>query len=232
MNKVGDGTHVVLGLPYWLNDDGSRTAMAPYNKRIKPARARLANRYALCSRLIRSVMRHRTYSAFLLLASLVGDASHAQSDADPSVVFKKYVALNREYLSLVEARTGKDEKSIQQLSRELGEYSDGPLEEALEASVASVCQNGQPALIRSLLELQQATTNSASESPATALGRMFVCQPSVFSDAFTAMNRTSQDQLYSLVEFGFNNAILDYTPEGKDIEALKTKLYKLEPSKQ
>ena len=35
MNKVGDHTHVVPRLPCWSKDDGSRTAMAPYDMWVK-----------------------------------------------------------------------------------------------------------------------------------------------------------------------------------------------------
>lgn len=177
------------------------------------------------------VMRHRTRAALLFFVALPCHGSPAQSSAEIIAVFQTYVALNQDYLSSVKYGKGMSGKSYQQLNHEVADYSEGTLEEALEASVTSVCQNGKPDLIRSLLKLQQATTNSASESPATALGRMFVCQPDAFSETFAAMDRASQGQLYSLVEFGFDNAILDYPTKGTDVEVLKAKLLRLKPSK-
>lgn len=173
-------------------------------------------------------MRPRALGILLFLVAFACDATSTQDPAEVTAIFQSYVELNEDYLSSVKAGTGKSGKSYQQLSREISDYSEGPLEEALEVAVQLVCQSGQPVLIGSLLELQQSTINSASESPATALGRMFVCQPETFSETFTSMDRSSRDQLYSLVEFGFENAILDYPTTGADIEALTAKLNKLQ----
>jgi len=175
-------------------------------------------------------MRHRTRAVVLFLALLNYGSTAGRTQPELVAIFERYITLNEEYVS---AATGKSKsnKSSQQLSSEATQFAEGPLELAIGQAVEWVCRKDNPTLITTLLKLQLATTNSASESPATALGHMFACQPESFSKVFRAMDQGAQADLYPLVSFGFENALYEKPLADIDAAALRAKLHKLKPQK-
>jgi len=121
--------------------------------------------------------------------------------------FKQYEALNVDFLSAVGHEKGKSGKTYATLRNEVETYAEGPFETALAAAQTQVCKFKDAEIVRALFHVMLATTNSASESPDTVLGHMFVCQPNLVAKSFRAQPPSTQQALYSDLEFGFENAV-------------------------
>lgn len=175
------------------------------------------------------VMGHRKL-LLLLLAVWSLQVQASQTDGEGVIAtFRSYGALNRDYLSSVNSGIGESGKSHEQLRNEVAVASEGPFEAALSAAVPIVCKEGNLEVLRALFVVTIATVNSASESPATALGRMFMCQPKLVSSEFQALPPSQQQALFETIAFGFSNATTDFPIEGADIDKLKARLDALDP---
>ena len=177
-------------------------------------------------------MRHRALAVAAVLWALPAVADHAPIPASEIIkTFEHYERINADFLSSVESGKGKSGKTYAQLRTEAEAYAEGPFESALDSAVRLVCGKRNTGrntdVVRALFKVKVATRNSASESPSTALGQMFVCQPTLVSAQFRAETPEMQRLLYPALEFGFENAV--YPTTGKDVDALRMSLKVLEP---
>lgn len=176
------------------------------------------------------VMRHRAIAS--VFASLVFSSAIATEITPVAVVktFEMYQSLNAEFLSAVESGRSKSGRTYADLRKAVEDYSNGPFETALTVGVSIVCRSGNAEIVRALFKVILATRNSASESPATALGQSFMCQPAVVSKEYRKLSLANRQVVYDTLEFGFYNAKLDHPSPWVDLSALEVQLRSIAPS--
>ncbi len=144
--------------------------------------------------------------------------------------FKKYEALNADFLYSAEHGKGKSGKPYAILRKEVEAYAEGPFEVALNSAQTQVCKSKDIEIISALFQVMLATSNSASESPMTTLGYMFVCQPDLVAKSFRVLPFSEQQTLFSDLEFGFENAAYKGPKDDTRVPELRRKLQALKPS--
>lgn len=155
----------------------------------------------------------------------------AESERDGILrTFKEYEALNKEFLSSVEHGKGTSGKSYAVLRREVEAYGEGPFATALGAAQARVCKFKDTQVLKALMRVILATSNSADESPAWTLGFSFVCQPDLVAKNFRAETLATQQELFPILEFGFENAVYEEPEDNRRVKELRRKLQALNPS--
>ena len=143
--------------------------------------------------------------------------------------FKKYEALNADFLSSVGPGHGKSGKSYESLRREVETYAEGPYFKALSAAEQLICAEKDGELLKSLFGIVLATRNSASEVPAWTLGRVFVCQPDLVESELRNLSPADQREIYGEISFGFEN-VMHRSPKGDErANLLRLKLRTIEP---
>ncbi len=169
-------------------------------------------------------------SIVLLAAALANAATQPQPTAAEVIsVFQQYERINSDFVSSVGSGKGTSGKSYDRLRREAEAYAEGPFEQALESAVTLVCTGRNASVVRALFKVKLATRNSASESPAIAMGRMFICAPALVSHEVKAAGAAMQELIYPELEWGFENAVLDSPPAGENVDVLRRRLRLLAP---
>lgn len=143
--------------------------------------------------------------------------------------FREYEALNADFLSSVGHEKGNSGKTYAAFRKEVEAYAEGPFETALTVAQTQVCKFKDTEIVSALFQVILATTNSASESPETVLGHMFVCQSDLVAKSFKALLPSKQKALYSDIEFGFENAVYGEPKDNERILELRRKLQSLAP---
>jgi hypothetical protein len=180
-------------------------------------------------------MRPRAAISLVLLPLMLWGwfASFAEaSDSDREGIletFRRYEALNADFLYSVAHHKGRTGKTYAELDNEVDAYADGPFDSALESAQVQVCTFKDAEIVRALFRVILATSNSASESPNWTLGYMFVCQPDVVAKSFMALPPAKQQALFSDLEFGFENAVYERPKDDNRVLELRRKLQALEP---
>jgi hypothetical protein len=146
--------------------------------------------------------------------------------------FREYEALNTDFLSSVGYDKGKSGKPYAALRKEVEAYAEEPFETALGAAQTQVCKFKDTEIISALFLVKLATANSASESPDTTLGYMFVCQPDLVAKSFMVLPPSKQQALFSDFEFGFENAVYGESKDNERVLELRRKLQALEPGRK
>lgn len=141
--------------------------------------------------------------------------------------FSAYEALNAEFVSSVAAGHGPGGKTSGVLRKEAEAFAEGPFTKSLAVAKRLVCERKDAEVVAALFRVTSATSNSASEEPAWALGRMFVCQPNLVATEFKALPPHMQPPLYNALEFGFENVV--FRKSSVRVVALRERLHSLSP---
>lgn len=157
---------------------------------------------------------------FIVLVASRFAAAESVKPSDVAAVFAQYESLNSAYLLSVGS------PSEARLRAEVEKYAEGPLESALASAVELVCRTGNAETLRALFHVIVATQNSASESPAWSLGRVFVCRADLVEAEFAALPATQRRSLYEMMNFGFENVVYGHSKE-LDVAALRARLHSL-----
>src|SRR5207244_4001834 len=121
--------------------------------------------------------------------------------------FSAYEALNADFVSSVATGHGSSGKTYGVLRKEAEAFAEGPFAKSLALAKRLVCERKDAEVVAVLFRVTSATSNSASEEPAWALGGMFVCQPDLVATEFKALPPQMQPPLYDALEFGFENVL-------------------------
>ena len=143
--------------------------------------------------------------------------------------FKEYESLNADFVYSVDNKWGRSGKPYTALREEVEAYAMGPFEAALGAAETQVCQFKDTDVINALFRVVLATSNSASESPSWTLGKVFVCQPTLVEQTFSALPLEKRQALFSTLEFGFENAVYGKPQDAQHVLELRQKLQSLKP---
>lgn len=173
--------------------------------------------------------------AFAPVLALLAVSSAIATEISPAAVvktFETYRELNKEFLSAVESGRSKSGRPYSEIRKAVEEYSEGPFESALTNGVTIVCKSGNVEVIRALFRVILATRHSASESPSSALGQSFMCQPALVSRELRKLSPANLQVMYDTLEFGFHNAKHDHPLPGVDMSALDAQLRSIAPSQQ
>ena len=146
------------------------------------------------------------------------------SASDVIATFKKYELLNKEYVASVGTA------SRTELRQQTEEYAEGPFDQALESAVQITCRNENKELMHALFQVTLSTSNSASETPAWTLGRIFVCKPDFFEKEFKDLALSDQEALYVTLSFGFENVVYSSKIDS-NIDKLRKRLLSMTPKK-
>lgn len=175
-------------------------------------------------------MRHSYRRLVLMVAILVAALPAAGADLSHAKVletFSAYEALNAEFVSSVATGHGSTGKTSAALRKETEAFAEGPFTKSLALAKRLVCERKDAEVVAALFRVTFATSNSASEEPAWALGHMFVCQSNLVATKFKALPPDMQPPLYDALEFGFENVVFRKT--GKRVITLRQKLHSLSP---
>ncbi|MBM9616905.1 hypothetical protein JWJ90_21825 [Desulfobulbus rhabdoformis] len=151
-------------------------------------------------------------------------AEDGMSASDVIVTFKKYELLNKEYVASVGTASSTD------LRQQAEEYAEGPFDQALQSAVQINCRNEDKELLHALFQVTLSTSNSASETPAWTLGRIFVCKPDFFEKEFKALTPSNQEALYEILSFAFENVAYN-SKNDSNIDKLRNRLFSMAPNK-
>ena len=174
-------------------------------------------------------MRH-SYRSALLIAALGLGLPVAAADLSRTKVletFSAYEALNADFVSSVAAGHGSSGKTYWVLRKEAEVFAEGPFTKSLALAKRLVCERKDAEVVAALFRVTSATSNSASEQTAWALGRMFVCQPNLVATEFKALQPHMQPPVYGALEFGFENTV--FRKSSAHVVALRKKLHSLSP---
>jgi hypothetical protein len=147
---------------------------------------------------------------FLVSAFTCTKAGELARSAEIISIFRTYEALNDDFVSSVATGHGRSSKTYAQLRKEVEAYAEGPLANALKKSVEIACGANNSAVLRSLFGVINKTSNSANESPADTLGKIFICNPRLVSEEFHKSSATTKSELLESLVFGFGNVVREY----------------------
>jgi len=175
-------------------------------------------------------MRHSYPRLALMVAAVWLALPVAAADLSRTKVletFGAYEALNADFVSSVASGQGSSGKTYEVLRKEAEAFAEGPFTKSLSLAKRLVCERKDAEIVAALFRVTSATSNSASEEPAWALGRMFVCQPNLVVTEFKALPPHMQPPLYDALEFGFENVV--FRKSSPRIAGLRQKLHSLSP---
>lgn len=147
------------------------------------------------------MMRAINVTLILVLCCFPVSADEGIPRAEVISVLEQYESLNEAFLASV----GTASESQRRTAAE--EFARGPFGRALDSAVGTVCAEKDAQVLRTLFRVTLATSNSASEAPAWALGRIFVCQASLVEQEFRTFPEPQKSALYPLLRFGFGNVV-------------------------
>ena len=141
-------------------------------------------------------MSRRLFTVLLLVLLFISGVASAKPDrAEVLRTFRKYEAMNSEFISSVSTGTAISGKSYTELRRQVEAYAEGPFATALQSAQKIICKHQDQELLAALVQVRSATSNSASESATEALCSVAKCSPTLFSSAITVLQRKQQRDL-------------------------------------
>lgn len=178
-------------------------------------------------------IKHHILILLIPLTLIFGSPSRAESENYSRErileTFIKYETLNSDFIYSVSHKNGKSGKTYSELRNEVEAFAEGPFESALNSAKFQVCKFKDNEIVKKLFRVMLATTNSASESPGTVLGKIFICQPELVSYTLLALSHSEQQALYKELKFGFENAVYNQPINNNRITLLRRKFNSLKP---
>jgi hypothetical protein len=182
---------------------------------------------------VRSILKSSTrlipiISFLLITASVYGRSRTEQAlDAKSGAiqkVLRKGVEKNKAFLDAHHVGNLEKEKKAR---KEAEAYFEEEVEPALTSATQILSVKKDTRLAAELLRFSRATSSSASEATATALGSIFLKNPDALISELKAFGIAEQREILRDLEFGVKNAAFMEKPEPSLLEAREALLTKL-----